>query len=372
EYNTIDVMYLPQFTLATTKTTCSGDSTFFLEDAVITPAKNALPYDWKIIGMPSKSIAQLMSLTVGGNTGTHLVTHLDSIAVGNYKIQACTADSTLGCRACDTTTIIAKPQIRFQYTGDSLFCPNDAPQRLRDNIKLSSGELNDTLYNISLLSFNGNTNPPSNIQRIFEKNGSIFTPRVAVGKAIFAIESPKYCYADGSIGLRVQDTLAISYTVSPDTVVRLPRTSFTFSANTNSPSVWWYFGTGNKADTSQLDPITWSFDSKIADYKVSVRSFHNNGCYGEYTRIVSIWDVSGLAKFERESKITQDLRMISSDWQFDQLQIFDTQGKLVYQTNLNTGAPQLGLSAGIYTYKITAHNGQNQVEKSGKWLNYGE
>jgi len=80
----------------------------------------------------------------------------------------------------------------------------------------------------------------------------------------------------------------------------------------------------------------------------------------------------GLAKFERESKITQDLRMISSDWQFDQLQIFDTQGKLVYQTNLNTGAPQLGLSAGIYTYKITAHNGQNQVEKSGKWLNYGE
>ena len=372
EYNTIDVMYLPQFTLATTKTTCSGDSTFFLEDAIITPAQNALPYDWKIIGMPSKSIAQLMTLTVGGKTGTHLVTHLDSIAVGNYKIQACTADSTLGCRACDTTTIIAKPQIRFQYTGDSLFCPNDAPQRLRDNIKLSSGELNDTLYNISLLSFNGNTNPPSNIQRIFEKNGSIFTPRVAVGKAIFAIESPKYCYADGSIGLRVQDTLAISYTVSPDTVVRLPRTSFTFSANTNSPSVWWYFGTGNKADTSQLDPITWSFDSKIADYKVSVRSFHNNGCYGEYTRIVSIWDVSGLAKFERESKITQDLRMISSDWQFDQLQIFDTQGKLVYQTNLNTGVPQSGLSAGIYTYKITAHNGQNQVEKSGKWLNYGE
>jgi hypothetical protein len=193
-----------------------------------------------------------------------------------------------------------------------------------------------------------------------------------VGKAIFAIESPKYCYADGQIAMRIQDTLPINFTVSPDTVVRLPRTSFTFSANTNSPSVWWYFGTGNKADTSQLDPITWSFDSKIADYKVSVRSFHNNGCYGEYTRMVSIWDVSGLAKFERESKITQDLRMISSDWQFDQLQIFDTQGKLVYQTNLNTGAPQLGLSVGIYTYKITAHNGQNQVEKSGKWLNYGE
>lgn len=278
----------------------------------------------------------------------------------------------MGCRSCDTTIISAKPQIRFQYTGDTLFCPNDVPVRLRDNIKLSSGELNDTIYGISLSSFNGNSNPPSNIQRILEKNGSIFMPRVAVGKAIFAIESPKYCYADGSIGLRIQDTIAITYTVSPDTVVRLPRTSFTFSANTNSPSVWWYFGTGNKADTSLLDPITWSFDSKIADYKVSVRSFHNNGCYGEYTRTVSVWDVSGLEKFDRESKITQDLRMISNDWQFDQLNIFDAQGKLVHQTNVNGGAPKFGLSPGIYTYKLRAHDGQIRIEKSGKWLNFGE
>jgi hypothetical protein len=370
--NTIDVIFRPQFDLFSTKTICSGDSAFFPEDAVEKPAKNALPYEWKIIGMPSKSIAQLMSLTVNGRTGTHLVTHLDSIAVGTYKLQACAVDSTLGCRACDTTSIVSKPQIRYQYTGDTLFCPNDAPIRLREYLKISTGESSDTTYAISLTSVNGNANPSASVQKIFDKSTSTFNPRAAVGKAIIRIESPKYCYADGQIAMRIQDTLAISYTVSPDTVVRLPRTSFTFSANTNSPSVWWYFGTGNKADTSQLDPITWSFDSKIADYKVSVRSFHNNGCYGEYTRTVSIWDVSGLAKFERESKITQDLRMISSDWQFDQLQIFDTQGKLVYQTNLNTGVPQSGLSAGIYTYKIKAHNGQNQVEKSGKWLNYGE
>lgn len=369
--NTIDVMYLPQFDLATTTTVCSGDSAFFPEDAVIKPAKNALPYDWKIIGMPSKSIAQLMPLTVGGRTGTHLVTHLDSIAVGTYKLQACTADSTLGCRSCDTAIIIAKPQIKFQYTGDTLICPNDAPFRLRDKIKLSSGELNDSLYSVSLYAINGNTNPSANVQRVFDKNSSEFHPRMVVGTVRVRLESPKYCYADGYVNIRIQDTLPINYSVSPDSVIRLPRTSFTFTASTTSPRVWWYFGTGNLGDTSTLNPITWSFDSKIADYKVSARSYHNNGCYGEFTRKASIWDVSAINQFDQDAKINQDLQLISTRWELNQLDIFDTQGKLVYRTLENRGAPKMQLAPGLYTYKIRASRGADVVEKSGKWLNFG-
>lgn len=369
--NTIDVMYLPQFDLATTTTVCSGDSAFFPEDAVIKPAKNALPYDWKIIGMPSKSIAQLMPLTVGGRTGTHLVTHLDSIAVGTYKLQACTADSTLGCRSCDTAIIIAKPQIKFQYTGDTLICPNDAPFRLRDNIKLSSGELNDSLYSVSLYAINGNTNPSANVQRVFDKNSSELHPRMVVGTVRVRLESPKYCYADGYVNVRIQDTLPVNYSVSPDSVIRLPRTSFTFTASTTSPRVWWYFGTGNLGDTSTLNPITWSFDSKIADYKVSARSYHNNGCYGEFTRKASIWDVSAINQFDQDAKINQDLQLISTRWELNQLDIFDTQGKLVYRTLENRGAPKMQLAPGLYTYKIRASRGADVVEKSGKWLNFG-
>ena len=369
--NTIDVMYLPQFDLATTTTVCSGDSAFFPEDAVIKPAKNALPYDWKIIGMPSKSIAQLMPLTVGGRTGTHLVTHLDSIAVGTYKLQACTADSTLGCRSCDTAIIIAKPQIKFQYTGDTLICPNDAPFRLRDNIKLSSGELNDSLYSVSLYAINGNTNPSANVQRVFDKNSSELHPRMVVGTVRIRLESPKYCYADGYVNVRIQDTLPVNYSVSPDSVIRLPRTSFTFTASTTSPRVWWYFGTGNLGDTSTLNPITWSFDSKIADYKVSARSYHNNGCYGEFTRKASIWDVSAINQFDQDAKINQDLQLISTRWELNQLDIFDTQGKLVYRTLENRGAPKMQLAPGLYTYKIRASRGADVVEKSGKWLNFG-
>lgn len=367
--NTIDVIYRPQFDLATTKTVCSGDSAFYPEDAVEKPAKNALPYEWKIIGMPSKSIAQLMTATVGGRTATYLVTHFDSIAVGNYKLQACAVDSNLGCRSCDTTTIISKAQTKFTYTGDTLLCPNDAPLRLRDQLKISTGELSDTTYSVKLVSFNGNSNPTAAIQKILDQNSSVFTPRIAVGKAIIRIESPKYCYADGNIALRVQDTLAINYTVSPDTVVRLPRTSFTFSANTNSPRVWWYFGTGNSADTSVLDPITWSFDSKVANYKVSARSYHNNGCYGEFTRLISVWDVSSVDLFDRESKIGSRLMLLSQTWQFDALEVYDLQGKCVFKSYINEGVPALQITPGLYTYKIKGHSAAGSVEKSGKWFN---
>ncbi len=370
DINTIDVIYRPQFDLATTKFVCSGDSAFYPEDAVDKPAKNALPYEWKIIGMPSKSIAQLMTTTVGGRTATYLVTHFDSIAVGNYKLQACAVDSNLGCRACDTTTIISKAQTKFKYTGDTLFCPNDVAPRLRDQLKISSGELSDTIYSVKLIAFNGNTNPSAAVQKILDQNSSVFTPRVAVGKATIRIESPKYCYADGNINLRIQDTLPISYSVSPDTVVRLPRTSFTFTANTNSPKVWWYFGTGNAADTSQLDPITWSFDNKVANYRVSARSFHNNGCYGEFTRTVSVWDVSGLTQFDREAKITSRLVMVSNTWQLVELEVFDVQGKCIYRSQSNEGVPSTGIAQGIYTYKIKAQSTSGSVEKSGKWLNF--
>ncbi|MEY4042271.1 MAG: hypothetical protein RL233_1802 [Bacteroidota bacterium] len=370
--NTIDVIYRPLFELANTKNICSGDSAFFLEDAVDKPTQNAMPYEWKIIGMPPKSIAQLMTLTVGGRRGTHLVTHIDSIAVGSYKLQACAVDSTFGCRACDTTTIIAKAQTKFTYTGDTLFCPNDAPFHFRSQLKISSNESSDTTYSVRLYSVNGNTNPSASIQKVFDKNSSVVTPRAAVGRVAIRVESSKYCYADGNIALRIQDTLPITFTVSPDTVIRLPQSSFTFTANTNSPRVWWYFGTGNKADTSLSDPITWLFDNKVANYKVSARSFHKNGCYGEFTKRISIWDVSGITRFDREAKITSELKLISGDWQFDALEVYDIQGKLIYQSRENNGVPMLKIAKGIYTYKIKAHTAQETVDKAGKWSNFGE
>jgi hypothetical protein len=370
--SSIDVIYRPQFDLAVTKTICSGDSAFFPEDALEKPAKNALPYEWKIIGMPAKSIAQLMTLTVDGRKGIHLVTHLDSVAVGSYKLQACAVDSTLGCRACDTTTIIAKAQTKYTYTGDTLFCPNDAPFSFRSKLKISSNESSDTTYGVGLYSFNGNTNPSASIQKIFDKNSRIFTPRVAVGKVAIRVESSKYCYADGYIALRIQDTLPITFTVSPDTIIRLPQTSFTFTANTNSSRVWWYFGTGNKADTSLLNPITWLFDNKVADYKVSARSLHKNGCYGEFTKKISVWDVSGVTQFNEEAKITSSLKLVSSAWQFDALEVYDIQGKLIYQSKENNGVPALKIAKGIYTYKIIAHTSQEAIEKAGKWCNFGE
>jgi hypothetical protein len=101
-----------------------------------------------------------------------------------------------------------------------------------------------------------------------------------------------------------------------------------------------------------------------------VRSFHNNGCYGEYTQTISIWDVSGLTLFNTEVKITTNLTLISNTWQLDALELYDLQGKLVYRTEKNTGAPAHDLRPGVYTYKIIAHQGPNQVQKTGKWLNF--
>jgi hypothetical protein len=160
--------------------------------------------------------------------------------------------------------------------------------------------------------------------------------------------------------------------VSPDTVVRLPRTSFTFTANTTSPKVWWYFGTGNNADTSTLNPITWSFDNKVANYRVSARSFNSNGCYGEFTRTIGVWDVSGLDRFLTEAKISGNLILISDAWIFDELTLFDVQGKCVLRTQENIGVSPQALSKGVYTYKLKAHNHAGAIEKSGKWLNFGE
>lgn len=370
--NTIDVMYRPQFELANSVNICSGDSAYFPEDALVKKAKNALPYEWKLIGMPSKSIAQLMTLTVGGRTGTHLVTHLDSIAVGTYKLQACASDSTLGCRACDTTSIISKPQVRVRYTGDTLFCPNDIPTRLRDHLSISSGESSDTLYTVQLMSFNGSTNLSNVQKKVLDESSSVFTPRGIVGKALVQVASSKYCYADANLLLRIQDTIAIDYSVSPDTVVRLPRTSFTFTANTTSTKVWWYFGTGNNADTSTLNPITWSFDNKVANYRVSARSFNSNGCYGEFTRTIGVWDVSGLDRFLTEAKISGNLLLISDAWMFEELTLFDVQGKCVLRTQENIGVTPQALSKGVYTYKLKAYNHAGAIEKSGKWLNFGE
>ncbi|MFM8995287.1 MAG: T9SS type A sorting domain-containing protein, partial [Bacteroidota bacterium] len=124
------------------------------------------------------------------------------------------------------------------------------------------------------------------------------------------------------------------------------------------------------ADTSQLDPITWSFDNKVANYKVSARSFHNNGCFGEFNRTVSVCDVSGLTQFDREAKITSRLVMVSNTWQLVELEVFDVQGKCIYRSHSNEGVPSAGIAQGIYTYKIKAQSTSGSVEKSGKWLNF--
>jgi hypothetical protein len=311
-----------------------------------------------------------MTLTVNGKTGTHLVTHLDSIALGTYKLQACTTDSTLGCRACDTTSIVSTPQIRFQYTGDTLFCPNDAPIRLREFLKISTGESSDTTYAVSLASVNGNINPTATEQKIFDKSTSTFNPRAAVGKAIIRIESSKYCYADGQIAMRIQDTLPINFTVSPDTAIRLPKTSFTFTAASTSAQIWWNFGTANPADTSKLNPITWAYDNKIASYRVVARSFNTNGCYGESAKIVNVLDVSANEQFNLEAKINANLQLISSNWTFERLEVFNAHGQLVHRSNHNLGVQPNTLSPGLYTYKIIANQGPAQVQKTGKWLNF--
>jgi hypothetical protein len=290
--------------------------------------------------------------------------------LGTYKLQACTTDSTLGCRACDTTSIVSKPQIRFQYTGDTLFCPNDAPIRLREFLKISTGESSDTTYAVSLASVNGNINPTATEQKIFDKSTSTFNPRAAVGKAIIRIESSKYCYADGQIAMRIQDTLPINFTVSPDTAIRLPKTSFTFTATTNSPKVWWHFGTANPADTSKLNPITWAYDNKIASYRVVARSFNANGCYGESAKIVNVLDVSANEQFNLEAKINANLQLISSNWTFERLEVFNAHGQLVHRSNHNLGVQPNTLSPGLYTYKIIANQGPAQVQKTGKWLNF--
>jgi len=101
-------------------------------------------------------------------------------------------------------------------------------------------------------------------------------------------------------------------------------------------------------------------------------SLHKNGCYGEFTKKISVWDVSRVTQFNEEAKITSSLKLVSSAWQFDALEVYDIQGKLIYQSKENTGVPTLKIAKGIYTYKIIAHTSQEAIEKAGKWCNFGE
>jgi hypothetical protein len=54
------------------------------------------------------------------------------------------------------------------------------------------------------------------------------------------------------------------------------------------------------------------------------------------------------------------------------LELYDIQGKLIYQSKENNGVPSLKIAKGIYTYKIIAHTSQESIVKTGKWWNVGE
>lgn len=367
--NRIDVIYRPLFELASKIDICSRDSAYFLGDAITKPAQKASPYDWKIIGMPSKSIAQVATLTLGGRKGLHLITHFDSIAIGTYSLLACAQDSALGCRSCDTVSIVSNAENTIKFTGDTLLCPNTKPLRLRNYLQVSSGELNDSLYAIQLKSLNNNPNFTAQIATQFLNTNSILNPRIATGRAVIALTANKACYANDSISLRIQDTLPISFSVSPDSVIRLPKTAFTFTANSSSPKIWWYFGTGNSADTSLLNPITWAYESAVGSYLVTARSFNSNGCYGETQQRVSVMNVSNAMLFSRDAQINQQLQLVSNTWLIDYLEVYDSQGKLVYRANTNAGVPKNRLAKGVYSYKIRAKMNQTPYEKRGKWLN---
>ena len=367
--NSIDILYKPTFEISKNINLCSTDSSFYLNDAIVKPAKNAKPYEWKIIGMPLKSIAQLGNLNIGGKSGLHLITHLDSIATGTYKITSCAVDSTLGCRSCDTTTIVSRKPITFKYTGDTLFCPNTPPVLLRNKISLSSNEGSDSIYNLTLYDFNGNKNPSNNIKnKLLDVNG-LLNPRIAVGRANVFVASSNYCYANGLIGLSILDTLSIAISTTPDTLIRLPKTSFTFTASSSSSKIWWNFGTSNPADTSILNPITWAFDSKMGNYRVIIRSYNTNGCYGEAAQIVQVLDVSATKKFIEQAKISNKLVLIGQDWKFLKLELFDVQGKKIFTSIENNGVPNQLLSAGAYIYKFTVSHNGTVIEHQGKWIN---
>jgi acyl-ACP thioesterase len=103
---------------------------------------------------------------------------------------------------------------------------------------------------------------------------------------------------------------------------------------------------------------------------VIARSFNANGCYGESAKIVNVLDVSANEQFNLEAKINANLQLISSNWTFEKLEVFNAHGQLVYRSNNNQGIQPNTLSPGVYTYKIIANQGPTQVQKTGKWLNF--
>ncbi len=366
--NTIDVFFTPVFNLNKELKICTSDSSFCLNNAVNKPANKAKPYEWSILSKPSKSVAKLLSTTINNCKGTHLITHFDSLAVGKYVISACAIDSILGCRSCDTTTIISRSKFTFTYLGDSILCPNDPPLNLHKFNTVSSGESSDSIYSTTFYDINGETKPNFNPSQLVDSKTAILFPRIATGKLRIAFSPKKYCYADGLVSLRIQDTLAIKISVTPDSIIHLPKTSFTFTANTTSSRVWWNFGSGLKADTSTLNPITWSFENKPANYRVKVRSFNTNSCYGESQIKVFVLPVTALQHFDLNAKIANNLLLVSSYWTLEKLEVFDLQGKWVFSSTTNQGVPINVIPCGVYVYRLHAQNGKNQVIKTGKWV----
>ena len=373
--NTIDFIYRPQFSLTRNAEVCTTTPGLLMEKIVAQSPKKASPFDWTLLSSPTKSNAQIGYTTTTPRKAI-LLSYPDSIAVGKYKISACANDSALGCRYCDTTIITSVQLYLANYQGDTLACPHNAPVDLNKGLKLATGQSADTIYTWKVISLNGDT---SRTQSGFNKGvvNNKFQPAAASGRWLISYKTSKPCYQESSIAIKVQDTLPISISSNPDTLITLPKTSFNFTANTKSTRVHWDFGTGNPADTANLNPINWSFANSPANYLITVQSFHPNGCHGVTTKKVKVVEFSGTNDINPlHFGWTNQLRFISSQYAFQQLTVYNMSGQMVFQTKENNGVPLQYLAPGTYLFVFEIKDILNPQAKMqtlrGKWVNFAK
>ena len=371
--NSIDLIYRPQFSLTRNIDVCTATPGLLMEKIVAQSPKKASPFDWTLLSSPTKSNAQIGYTTTAPRKAI-LLSYPDSIAVGKYKISACANDSALGCRFCDTTIITSVQLYLAKYQGDTLACPHTTPIDLNKGLKIFTGQSADTIYGWKVMSLNGDT---SRKQNGFSKGivNNTFQPAAASGRWLLSFKSSKPCYQESSIRIYVQDTLPITISSNPDTLITLPKTSFNFAANTKATRIHWDFGTGNPSDTANLNPINWSFANTPANYIVKAQSFHPNGCYGIAIKTVKVVEFSGTNEINATNcGYTNQLKFISSQYTFQKLSVYNMSGQLVFQTNENIGVPSQLLTPGTYSFFFEAKNSLTPQAKTqtlrGKWVNY--
>jgi hypothetical protein len=370
--NSIDLIYRPQFSLTKNAEVCTTTPGLLLEKIVAQTPKKASPFDWTLLSSPNKSNAQIGYTTTSPKKAI-LLSYPDSIAVGKYKISACANDSALGCRFCDTTIVTSVQLYLANYLGDTLACPHSAPIELNKGLKLYTGQSADTIYGWKVTSINGDT---SRLLSGFSKGivNNTFQPAAASGRWLLSYKASKPCYQASNVSILVQDTLPITISSNPDTLITLPKTSFNFTANTKSTRIHWDFGTGNPSDTANLNPINWSFANSPANYLVKAQSFHPNGCYGIAAKSVKVVEFSGTQEINATHfGYTNELKFISTQFVFQQLSVYNMNGQLVFHTKENVGVPAHQLPPGMYTFVFEVKIDLNPQAKihalKGKWIN---